>query len=139
MPGPVLRRGTVFRAEHDDSFAFWESGDPRWKLCLVFNVTPPDNADDVYYFLATSKVSKYRENPSILSDTLILPAGAYPFFPEETLLDFRTLCIVSLDKLMGKGMKVVGELNAADLRKCEEIAGTARILENRAKKLIGLR
>jgi hypothetical protein len=138
-PVPQLVRGTVFRAEHDDSFEFWNSSDPRSKLCLTFNLTPPTAGGDVHYFLATSKVSSYRENPSILSDTFIISPGRYAFFPDETLIDFRTLCVVPMDKLIGKRLEVKGELSKEDLAATEKIVGVARILENRAKKLLGLR
>lgn len=84
-------------------------------------------------------MDNYRENPSILSDTIIIDAGAYDFFPQETLVDFRTLCVVPLEKLMSKGLKVVGELDPSDIAACEKTIGSARILENRAKKLLGLR
>lgn len=136
---PTLRRGVIFRAEHDASFDFWGSEAPRWKLGLAFNAEPPTPSEDVLYFLATSKVSKFRETPSILSDTLIFPVGAYSFFPDETLIDFRTLCAAPLYKLLRKGLSVKGELTAADIQKCVEVVSAARILPNRAKKLLGLR
>jgi hypothetical protein len=140
MTIPSLTRGTVFRAEHDDSFEFWTAGEPpRSKLCLVFNVTSPAGAEDVHYFLTTSKVSVYRENPSILSDTFIIPAGQYEFFPEETLIDFRTLCFAPLDKLKSKRLRVLGKISEADVLACAKVAGAARILENRSKRLLGLR
>jgi hypothetical protein len=139
MAAPDLLRGTVFRAEHDDSFEFWRSPAPRNKIGLVFNVNRVDAPGDVHYFLATSKVSKYRENPAVLSDTLIFPAGTYPFFTEETLLDFTSLCTVPYAKLLEKGLLVLGSLTAADVARCAKTIGAARILENRAKKLLGLR
>jgi hypothetical protein len=139
MTGPTLQRGTVFRAEHDDSFDFWRSPEPRNKIALVFNATPVDAAADVHYFLATSKVMRYRENPAVLSDTLIFPAGTYPFFTEETLLDFSTLCTVPYAKLLGKGLQVLGSLTADDVARCARAIGAARVLENRAKRLLGLR
>jgi hypothetical protein len=139
MPGPTLQRGTVFRAEHDDSFDFWRSPEPRNKIALVFNRNPVGSSDDVHYFLATSKVSKYRENPAVLGDTLIFAAGSYPFFTEETLLDFTNLCTVPYTKLLGKGLQVLGALTDADVARCANTIALARVLENRAKKLLRLR
>ena len=139
MSAPVLRRGIVFRAEHDDSFGFWVSEGSRSKLCVVFNAKEPEVNDDVHYFLATSKVARYRENPTLLSDVLILPAGLYACFPEETLIDFRELCVVPFRKLVAKNLTVAGVLSDDHVRECEKVVGSARILENRAKKLLGLR
>jgi hypothetical protein len=80
MPTPTLRRGMVFRAEHDDTYDFWgDDQPPRSKLCLVFNAEPVSGGGEVHYFLSTSKVAKLRETPSILSDVLILPAGRTTF------------------------------------------------------------
>jgi hypothetical protein len=137
---PDLHRGVVFRAEHDRSYPFWGNDEPpRSKLCLVFNADPVRPGDDVHYFLATSKVAKYRESPSILSDVLILPPASYPFFPQETLIDFRNLCVVALEKLVTKRLRVRGTINAEDVRRCEDVAAKARILDNRHKRLLGLR
>jgi len=66
---PSLRRGCVFGAQHDSSYEFWQSTEPpRWKLCVTFNAEPPDAQGDVYYFIATSKITYFRENPQLLSD-----------------------------------------------------------------------
>jgi hypothetical protein len=40
---------------------------------------------------------------------------------------------------MENRLKVLGQLSAGDLARCEQTAGAARILENRSKKLLGLR
>jgi len=96
MPFPVLHRGVVFSAEHDNTYTFWHDDDPQKKYCSVFNAEPLSDDGDVHYFLATSNVSRYRESPSLLSDVLILPLGSYEFFDRETVLDFRELCIVPL-------------------------------------------
>src|SRR6266498_1266255 len=92
----VVTRGCVFRAEHDSSYDFWNSSDPRWKLCLAFNSKPPESSGDIDYFIATSQLTYFRENPLLLTDVLILPANTYRFFPEETAIDFRYLRIVPL-------------------------------------------
>ena len=136
---PTLHRGVIFRAEHDDSYPFWGDNEARSKLCLVFNAEPVREDDDVHYFLATSKITKHRESPSILSDVLILPPASYPFFPLETLIDFRSLCVVSIEKLVTKKLTLRGVLNAEDVRRCEEVAAKARILDNRHKRLLKLR
>jgi hypothetical protein len=116
MAIPVLHRGVIFRAEHDDSYPFWGDNEARSKLCLVFNADPVREGDDVHYFLATSKIARHRESPSILSDVLILPPDSYPFFPLETLIDFRSLCVVSIEKLVTKKLTLRGVLNAEDVR-----------------------
>jgi hypothetical protein len=91
MAVPALPRGTVFRAEHDSSYLLWQSDEPR-SIAVAFNLTLPSAAGDaVHYFLATSKVARFRENPTILDEVAIFAAGSYPFFPEETAIDFR-LC-----------------------------------------------
>jgi hypothetical protein len=84
VAAPTLPRGTVFGADHDDTYEFWNSPDPSWKRCLAFNVTPPTVTDEVHYFIATSQVNAFRENPQLLSDILVFPANSYPFFPKET-------------------------------------------------------
>ncbi|HXH95429.1 MAG TPA: hypothetical protein VNN25_27885 [Thermoanaerobaculia bacterium] len=135
----ALHRGVIFRAEHDDSYPFWGDNEPpRSKLCLVFNADPVQEGD-VHYFLATSKVDRYRESPSILSDVLILPPASYPFFPRETLIDFRRLCVVSIEKLVTKRLTLRGVLSDEDIRRCEDVAAKARILDNRHKRLLRLR
>ena len=133
-----LGRGAVFGASHDASYDFWVSGEPKWKMCLAFNVNPPAANDDVHYFIATSNVGFFRENPHLLSDVLILPARAYPFFPEETVLDFRDLCVVPLAKLQAKGLKLLGKLNESDVTRCENTIRSARILGNREKRRLAL-
>ncbi len=136
---PTLNRGVIFRAEHDDSYPFWGDNQARSKLCLVFNAEPVGEGEDVHYFLATSKIARHRESPSILSDVLILPPASYPFFPLETLIDFRSLCVVPVDKLMTKRLTLRGVLSPEDIRRCEDVAAKARILDNRHKRLLGLR
>lgn len=139
MPGtPDLPRGCVFRAEHDSSYEFWKSDEPRWKRCLAFNAVPPAAADDVHYFIATSKLTYFRENPHFLSDILIFPANAYPFFPEETAIDFRDLRVVALAKLQSKGLRILGHITPQDVARCETVVRTARLLQNRAKRLLGV-
>jgi hypothetical protein len=140
MAPQTLRRGMVFRAQHDDTFAFWGTDQPpRSKLGLVFNASPVSDGSDVQYFLTTTKVGRFRETPSILTDVLIVPAGTYPFWPEETLIDFRHLCIVAYAKLVAHHMTLKGAITDDHLRECEEIVAKARLLENRAKKLLALR
>lgn len=134
----TLRRGSVFGAHHDSSYEFWQSSDPRWKLCLAFNSTPPDPAGDVYYFIATSKLTYFRENPQLLSEILILAAGSYAFFPEETAIDFRELRTAPLAKLLSKGLRVLGDLSAEDVRRCEGVVRAARLLDNRSKRRLAL-
>lgn len=137
-PATKLQRGSVFGAQHDSSYDFWASSDPRWKLCVVFNTTPPAASDDVQYFIATSQVNYFRENALLASEVLILPPGSYPFFPEETAIDFRDLRIVPRPKLESKGLKVLGDLSAHDIQRCEAIIRAARLLENRAKRRLAL-
>ncbi len=134
----ALSRGCVFRAEHDSSYDFWNSPDPRWKLCLAFNVTPPTEADDVHYFIATSQLNYFRENPHLLSDVLILPRNEYIFFPEETAIDFRDLRVVPWPKLQSKGLRILGRLSDEDIRRCESIIRAARLLPNRDRRRLGL-
>jgi len=134
-----LRRGCVFGADHDTSFDFWVE-DPKWKRCLLFNLLPPAENDDAHYFLATaSGVNYFRENPLLLSDVLILPASSYSFFPRETAIDFRNLCVAPMRKLRHMNLRELGELRAGDVARCAEIAGKAMQLTNRSKKLLGLR
>jgi hypothetical protein len=137
-PEIVLPRGCVFRAEHDSSYEFWNSDNPRWKLCLAFNVTPPEASDDVHYFIATSQLTYFRENPHLQSEILILPGNAYRFFPDETAIDFRELRVVSLTKLQSKGLRVLGYLTADDISRCEAVIRSGRILENRDRRRLGL-
>lgn len=139
MPGtPDISRGCVFRAEHDSSYEFWNSDEPRWKRCLAFNLVPPSASDDVHYFITTSKLTYFHENPHLLSDILILPANEYRFFPEETAIDFRDLRVVPLAKLQSKGLSILGQITPADVARCEAVIRTARLLENRAKRLLGV-
>lgn len=134
-----LRRGCVFGADHDTSFNFWVA-DPKWKRCLLFNLSPPGNSDEAHYFIATaSGVHYFREHEHLLSDVLIFPAGAYPFFPKETAIDFRELCVVPVKKLRQKNLRLLGHLSVADVQRCATTASSARILETRDKKLLGLR
>jgi len=94
----ALHRGVIFRAEHDDSYPFWGDNEPpRSKLCLVFNADPVQEGD-VHYFLATSKVDRYRESPSILSDVLILPPASYTSFSIDTTQRRRKSINVSRGK-----------------------------------------
>ena len=76
----TLQRGCVFRAHHDSSYEFWISPEPRWKLCLAFNYTPADATGYVHYFIATSKLTYFRENPHLFSEVLIFPPNVYNFF-----------------------------------------------------------
>jgi hypothetical protein len=136
---PDLDRGSVFGADHDTTFRFWVAN-PKWKRCLLFNLTPPEATDDAHYFIATaSGVHYFREHPWLLSDVLIFAAGSYAFFPKETAIDFRSLCIVPIPKLKQNNLRVLGRLSADDIAKCSATAGSARQLENKQKKLLGLR
>jgi hypothetical protein len=135
---PLIERGCVFGADHDSTYGFWISKDPRWKRCLAFNLTPPSVHDDVHYFIATSQVNYLREHPLLASDVRIFAANAYSFLPEETAIDFRELRVVPLAKLQTKGLKFLGKLSTDDIRSCETVIRSARILENRAKRMLGL-
>ena len=134
----TLQRGCVFRAEHDASYEFWKSADARWKLCLTFNSTPPEITGDVYYFIATSKLAYFRENPHLLSEVLIFPPNTYSFFPEETAIDFRDLRIVPFAKLQAKGLRILGQLTATDTQRCEMTIRAARLLPNRDRRRLNL-
>ena len=138
MAPAVLQRGTVFGAQHDDTYDWWQSEEPKWKWCLVFNAKPLQPDEDVLYFVATSQLTYFRENPNLLTDILILAAGTYPFFPVETAIDFRDLRMVPLAKLLEKGLRIAGLLSAADVARCESIVRQARLLENRAKRDLAL-
>ena len=131
-------RGTIFRAEHDSSFDFWESAEPRKKFCIAFNLSAITEKDDVHYFICTKDVSRFRENTSLLSDCLIVPKGSYNCFPLETAIDTSYLCVVPFAKLNSKGLKVVGTLTATDVQKLESIVSGGRILVTRSRKLLGL-
>jgi len=137
-PRAALRRGSIFRAEHDSSFEFWKSAEPRWKLCLAFNSIPPATDGDVHYFIATSKIAYFRENPHLLSEVLLFPPNAYDFFPEETAIDFRELRIVPFAKLESKGLRILGQLTAVDIERCESAIRTARVLSNRDRRRLDL-
>ena len=134
----TLRRGSVFRAHHDSSYEFWSSDEPRWKLCLAFNSAPPDPAGDVHYFLATSKLTYFRENPHLLSEVLIFPPNMYSFFPEETAIDFRDLRVVTFAKLQTNGLRVLGHLTTEDVKRCESTIRTARLLSNKDRRRLDL-
>src|SRR5438105_2874652 len=134
----LLQRGCVFRSEHDPSYEFWKSADARWKLCLTFNSAPAEVTDDVHYFIATSKLTYFRENPHLLSEVLILPANTYSFFPDETAIDFRDLYIVPFAKLQSSGLRILGQLTAADIERCEAIIRTARLLSNHDRRRLDL-
>lgn len=135
---PRVERGVIFGAEHDSSFEFWLSGSPRWKLCLAFNAVPPSLPDDVLYFIATSGVGFFHENPQLADDALILKPDTYSFFPRETALDFRELCVVPFTKLLNKQFKILGSLSDSDVRRCEQRIRSARQLEPRMKRKLGL-
>jgi len=139
MPLAELRRGCVFGADHDTSLDFWVS-DPKWKRCLLFNTSPPTDAETAHYFIASaSSVSYFRENGHLMSDALILPANSYPFFPKETALDFRVLCKVPMAKLRQMNLRVLGHLSDEDVARCEVAANSANQLVNNDKRLLGLR
>lgn len=95
--------------------------------------------DEVHYFIATSGVHYFRENPHLLSDVLIFPAKSYSFFPKETAIDFRELRVVTLKNLRQKNLRVLGYLSPADVSRCAAAAGAARLLVTGEKKLLGLR
>jgi hypothetical protein len=137
-PPETLRRGSIFRAEHDSSYAFWKSGGARWKLCLSFGSAPVEAAGDVHYFSSTSKVNYFRENPHLHSEVLILKPGVYSFFPEETAIDFRELRIVPMAKLQANGLEVLGHLTVEDIQRCESIIRAGRLLSNRDRRLLDL-
>jgi len=117
---------------------FWKSTEPRWKLCLAFNSIPPGTDGDVHYFIATSKITYFRENSHLLSEVLVFPPDAYDFFPEETAIDFRELRIVPFAKLESKGLRILGQLTAVDIERCESAIRTVRILSNRDRRRLGL-
>jgi hypothetical protein len=133
-----LQRGCVFRAEHDTSYEFWKSAESRWKLCLTFNSTSLEATGDVHYFIATSKLTYFRENPHLLSEVLIFQPNTYSFFPEETAIDFRDLHIVPFAKLQSNGLRIVGALTAADVERCEATIRAARLLPNRDRRRLNL-
>ncbi|HEV7573479.1 MAG TPA: hypothetical protein VGQ21_18430 [Thermoanaerobaculia bacterium] len=134
----LLQRGCVFRAEHDASYEFWKSPDARWKLCLAFNSIPADTTSDVHYFIATSKLTYFRENPHLLSEVLIVPPNLYSFFPEETAIDFRDLHVVPFSKLQSNGLRVLGHLTPGDIQRCEATIRAARLLSNRDRRRLNL-
>jgi hypothetical protein len=128
----------VFRAEHDDTFVGWYDSEPRWKICVAFNVAPPRPEDDVLYFMATSQVTLYRENPVLMGDALEFPRDSYPFFTKDTIVNFREVYAAPLSKLKQHGLRVEGTLSAVDVARCEEAARTAMQLLNKSKRRLGL-
>jgi hypothetical protein len=138
VTAPVLTRGTVFRAEHDASFIGWHDDEPRWKICIAFDAQPPGETDYVHYFMATSNVAKYRENPVLMGDVAFFAKNSYPFFSKETAVDFRELNSVTLAKLRRHGLRIVGTLSVVDVARCERTAAKAMQLLNKHKRLLGL-
>lgn len=134
-----VRRGMVFRAEHDDSFAGWMGDEPRAKFGVVFNaasLTSP--AEDVHYFLTTKNVERFTENLTLIDECVILQKGSYSFLPHETAIDLTELWVVSFVKLLRKRMSHVGDLTPEDLRRCEAVVRSARLLPTKSRKLLGL-
>ena len=139
MPLEELRRGCVFGADHDTTLEFWVA-DPKWKRCLLFNASPPGEADNAHYFFATaSGVGFFQQHTNLMSDVLILPANSYPFFPKETALDFREVHVVPMKKLREMNLRVLGHLSAADIARCEVGANSACQLVNDDKRMLALR
>ena len=135
---PTLTRGCVFRAEHDDSFVGWRDTTPRKKICVAFNAVPPGLPDEVHYFMATSQVAFYHDNPNLMSDAVEFPAGSYPFFPEQTIVNFREMYSATLAKLRQHSFKPLGSLSPADIKRCEDVARGAMQLLIKHKRLLGL-
>jgi hypothetical protein len=140
MGSLTLVRGCIFAAEHDPSFgSAWVSEVAEWKKCLAFNLAPAiSDSDEAHYFLATAEVWRFKENPQLMSEVLILPAGKYDFFPKETAIEFSELWIVPLSKLKQHRAKVQGHLSLDDLQRCIDVASTARLLPTKFKRLVGL-
>ncbi len=133
-----ITRGCVFGATHDATFEFWIDDKPKWKRCLAFGLTPPSDDEDAHYFIGTSNVNRFTEQPLLMTDCLIFEAGSYPFFPEKTAIDFSELCIVPMEMLRKKGLKTLGHMSATDIERCAKVIAEARILPNKHKKLLGL-
>jgi len=137
-PAVQMRRGTVFRAVHDEDYEFWVRDEPRSKFCIVFNLTPPSEGDDVHYFITTKDVTRYRETPLLLSECVILAKGTYPFFELETAIQLDSLCVVPYRRLRTKRLKYLGELSPHDIARCEDVIRASRVLLPRDRKLLGL-
>jgi hypothetical protein len=136
-----IERGCVFGAEHDPSYGnAWISDEVEWKKCLAFNLGPAvtADADDVHYFLATAELWRFRENPQLMSEVCFFDANSYPFFGQETAIEFSYLWRVPLAKLKGHRLKIQGRLSDADIKRCVESARGARLLNQKERRLLGL-
>lgn len=137
-PAHGLQRGTIFWAVHDETYEFWVRDEPRGKYCVVFNIAPPSEQDDVLYFLTTGSTRYYTQRPHLLTECLILPKGSYACFDRKTAIQFGDLCQAPLSKLRMKGLMIVGQLSPEHVAACEAKIRLARKLLPEYKKLIGL-
>ena len=122
----TLSHGSVFHAFHDDS--------GKGKFFILLNATWPDH--EVHSVLCTSQLDFFADG-QLDSQILRIPAGVYPFFPKDTIVDFRRLWSVALTTLCAaQGFSVKGELSAADLKECDHRVRCALQLTGRQKKLL---
>jgi hypothetical protein len=128
QPASPIKRGTIFQAIHDDTYESWERDEPRKKYGIVFNALPPTENDDVHYFLTTKDTSYYLENPSLVTECLILPKGSYSCFRFDTAIQFDEFIIHSLAKLRQKGFRPLDQLTPEHIALCEAKARVARLL-----------
>jgi hypothetical protein len=77
-----MRRGSIFHAYSEQAGKF--------KFGVLLNVLPPADDDAVYFVFATSQLEFYASG-RFENEILRIPAGGYPCFPHETVLDFRRL------------------------------------------------
>jgi hypothetical protein len=137
----AIGRGCIFGAEHDPSFGdTWVSQSAEWKKCLAFNVGPAvtDDSENVHYFLATAELWRFRENPQLLTEVCFFAANSYPFFPQETAIEFSYLWTVPLGKLKQHGLRVQGHLTTGDVERCINGARGARLLTPKERRLLAL-
>lgn len=137
-PAHGLQRGTIFWAVHDETYEFWVRDEPRPKYCVVFNMTPPSERDEVFYFFTTGRTKYYTQRPYLFSEYLILPKGSYGCFDRKTAIEFGDLRQVPLAKLRRKGLEPLDQLSPEHIAMCEEKIRMARNLLPEYKKLIGL-
>jgi hypothetical protein len=116
----------------------FDNGDTKNKYLIILS----NCVKDYYYFyvMPTSQTSFYKKNPFEKRDTIILKSKEVPFFPLETVIDFKKIRRDKASKigarLQDKTVSRIGKLSPEKVEEFDNRIKCAETIDPRTKKLI---
>jgi hypothetical protein len=132
-----VKRGAIVRF-HAEDLQDPDHPDGKPKFAVILNASLP--ASEVLYVFSTSKTEFYGKHKQFEPAIIRIPPGRYDCFPLETIIPFRTIHSIDVEKLKAQygaqRLTFCGELTAEHIAKADAIIKVGLFISPRQKTLI---